>query len=242
MLLFRDIELRKLTWFVTADWAGYPVVNPTLLSTRGGGAPAIAWAYVHKIGREGYRELALTSWRVTQEILAGIAEIPGIHPVGDDGVDDVRIHRRRRAAGPGHPGGHRRDGGARLAARLRSRGTAGRRRRTCACMAVHAPQVEQFLADLAASVESARELGRVVIDPGLLALAESLDVDALSAAEMGAVLAGRRDLAGQRRAARAAGTAQRDHRCSAQAAGRAVARRGPRRGPAPVDPVRRAGG
>ncbi len=45
VLLFRDIGLRRLTWFVSSDWPGYPVVNPTLLSSRGGGAPAIAWAY-----------------------------------------------------------------------------------------------------------------------------------------------------------------------------------------------------
>ncbi len=187
VLLFGDIELRRLTWFVTADWAGYPVVNPTLLSTRGGGAPAIAWAYVHKIGRAGYRELALTAWRVTQEILAGIAEIPGIHPVGttestmyaftDDGgpddpdirvvIDEMAVRGWLLGAQPGH-------GGPPTA-------------HMCV-MAVHAPQVEQFLEDLAASVESARALGRVEIDPGLLALAQSLDVDALSPDEMGAVL------------------------------------------------------
>ena len=42
-------------------------------------------------------------------------------------------------------------------------------------MAVHEPQIETFLADLAASVEAARALGRVEIDPNLLALAASID-------------------------------------------------------------------
>ena len=61
ILLHRDFALRRFHWFATSAWNGYPVVNPTLLSSRGGGAPAIAWAYLHKIGREGYRELALSA-------------------------------------------------------------------------------------------------------------------------------------------------------------------------------------
>jgi glutamate/tyrosine decarboxylase-like PLP-dependent enzyme len=174
VLLFANIDLRKLTWFATADWAGYPVVNPTLLSTRGGGSPAIAWAYVHKIGREGYRELALSAWRSTQAILAGIEAIPGIHAVGttestmyaftDDGgpddpdvrviVDEMVQRGWILGAQPGH-------GGPPTA-------------HMCV-MAVHEPQVETFLADLAASVEAARALGRVQIDPNLLALAQSID-------------------------------------------------------------------
>ena len=174
VLLFKDIGLRQFTWFATADWAGYPVVNPTLLSTRGGGSPAIAWAYVHKIGREGYRELALSAWRSTQAILAGIEQIPGIHAVGstqstmyaftDDGgpedpdvrviVDEMGLRGWILGAQPGH-------GGPPTA-------------HMCV-MAVHEPQVEQFLADLADSVEAARAHGRVEIDPNLLALAQSID-------------------------------------------------------------------
>ena len=187
VLLFRDIELRRLTWFVSSDWPGYPVVNPTLLSSRGGGAPAIAWAFVHKIGREGYRELALSAWRSTQAIVAGIEAIPGIRPVGrtdstifsftdDGGPDDpdVRVICDEMAtrgwilgAQPGH-------GGAPTA-------------HMCV-MSVHEPQVDSFLADLAASVESARSLGRVEIDPNLLALAATLDPANLPPEAIGMVL------------------------------------------------------
>ncbi len=188
LILFRDAELRRFTWFATADWAGYPVVNPTLLSTRGGGAPAIAWAYLHKIGRDGYRELALSAWRATQEILAGIEDIAGIHVVGDPGstiyafaddggpddpdvrviCDEMAVRGWLLGAQPGH-------GGAPTA-------------HMCV-MAVHEPQVAVFLADLADSVAAARDLGRVSIDPNLLALAATIDPSALTPEAVGMVLA-----------------------------------------------------
>jgi glutamate/tyrosine decarboxylase-like PLP-dependent enzyme len=188
LLLERDAELRHRHWFATAAWNGYPVVNPTLLSTRGGGAPAIAWAYLHKVGREGYRELALSAWRATQGILAGIDRIPGIHVVGepgstmfsftDDGgaddpdvrviIDEMTTRGWLLGAQPGH--------GAPPTAHM-------------CVMAVHEPQVEQFLADLAASVDAARALGRVEVDPNLLALAASIDPATLPPEAIGMVLA-----------------------------------------------------
>ncbi len=188
VLLFRDAELRRFTWFVTADWPGYPVVNPTLLSTRGGGAPAIAWAYLHKLGRAGYRELALSAWRATGAIRAGIGEIPGIHVVGDpqstmlaftddSGAEDpdIRVVVDEMAVRGWLLGSQPAHGGPPTA-------------HMCV-MAVHEPQVEQFLADLAASVESARALGRVQVDPNLLAIARSIDVATLPPEAVGMVLA-----------------------------------------------------
>ena len=188
ILLHRDFELRRHHWFATAAWNGYPVVNPTLLSSRGGGAPAIAWAYLHKIGREGYRDLALSAWRATRALIDGIALIPGIHVVGetgstllaftdDGGPDDPDIRvvademvTRGWLLGvqPGH-------GGPPTA-------------HIC-LMPVHEPQTDTFLADLAASVEAARALGRVEVDPGLLAMAASLDPASLPPGAVDMVLA-----------------------------------------------------
>jgi hypothetical protein len=56
-------------------------------------------------------------------------------------------------------------------------------------MSVHEPQVEQFLADLAASVQAARAVGRVQIDPDLLALARSIDPAELPPEAVGTMLA-----------------------------------------------------
>jgi glutamate/tyrosine decarboxylase-like PLP-dependent enzyme len=188
ILLHRDFELRRHHWFATAAWNGYPVVNPTLLSSRGGGAPAIAWAYLHKIGREGYRELALSCWRATRALVDGIALIPGIHVVGetgstllaftDDGgpddpdirvvADEMVVRGWLLGVQPGH-------GGPPTA-------------HIC-LMPVHEPQTDVFLTDLAASVEAARALGRVEVDPGLLAMAASLDPSSLPPGAVDMVLA-----------------------------------------------------
>jgi hypothetical protein len=56
-------------------------------------------------------------------------------------------------------------------------------------MPVHEPQTDVFLADLAASVEAARGLGRVEVDPGLLAMAASLDPSSLPPGAVEMVLA-----------------------------------------------------
>jgi hypothetical protein len=56
-------------------------------------------------------------------------------------------------------------------------------------MPVHEPQTDVFLADLAASVEAARALGRVEVDPGLLAMAASLDPSSLPPGAVDMVLA-----------------------------------------------------
>ncbi|HYN55830.1 MAG TPA: pyridoxal-dependent decarboxylase, partial [Motilibacterales bacterium] len=188
ILLHRDFALRRHHWFATAAWNGYPVVNPTLLSSRGGGAPAIAWAYLHKIGREGYRDLALSAWQATKALIEGIAVIPGIHVVGETGSTllaftddggpedpDIRVVADEMVTRgwllgvqPGH-------GGPPTA-------------HIC-LMPVHEPQTDVFLADLAASVEAARTLGRVEVDPGLLAMAASLDPSSLPPGAVDMVLA-----------------------------------------------------
>ena len=189
LLLFSDHDLRRRSWFTTSDWAGYPVVNPTLLSTRGGGVPAIAWAYLHKIGLAGYRELALTAWQATRELVQGIDAIPGIHVVGevgstlfafaDDGGSsdpDVRVVVDEMAARGWLLGAQPSHAGAPPTAHM-------------CVMAVHAGQVPSFLDQLAASVDSARTQGRAAVDPNLLAVARGIDVATLTPEAMDLVLA-----------------------------------------------------
>ncbi len=100
LVLWRDAELRRHSWYATADWNGYPVINSTLLSTRGGGVPAVAWAYLKKVGRDGYRELALQAWRATQAMAAGIEAIPGLHVVGETGAPLLAFADDGAPAGP----------------------------------------------------------------------------------------------------------------------------------------------
>jgi sphinganine-1-phosphate aldolase len=189
VVLFRDAQLRRHAWFVTSDWAGYPVVNPTLLSTRGGGTPAIAWAYLKKIGDSGYRELALRAWRATRAILDGVAAIPGIHVVGDVGSQIFAF------ADDGDPAGpdirviidEMAERGWLLGAQPAFAG--GPATAHMCVMPVHEPQVATFLADLADAVAAARPQGRVEVDPGLLEVARQIDPETLTPEAMDLVLA-----------------------------------------------------
>ncbi|MCU0302294.1 MAG: pyridoxal-dependent decarboxylase [Candidatus Nanopelagicales bacterium] len=188
LLLWSDNAYRRYTWFATADWNGYPVINTTLLSTKGGGVPAVAWAFLKKVGYEGYRELALAAWRATRDMAAGVVTIPGLRVVGDTGSTLLAFSDTGEPEGPD----------IRVVAdEMVERGwllgvqpgRGGPPTAHISVQAVHDGQVPAFLDDLRAATDAARGQGRVIIDPNLLALAQSLDVPRLTDAEMGAILA-----------------------------------------------------
>lgn len=179
VLLHRDDELRRQHYFATTAWSGYPVVNPTLLSTRPGGPPAVAWAILHSLGEEGYRDLALAARRATVEMAAGVDDIEGLRTIvapdatlvafcdeGDADDPDVRVVADEMTARgwtlgvqPAH------DGPATLHVSV---------------SAVLDGQVGRFLDDLRAAADAAREQGRAEPDPALVAAGESIDVAALT--------------------------------------------------------------
>jgi sphinganine-1-phosphate aldolase len=183
VVLFRDAQLRRHAWFVTSDWAGYPVVNPTLLSTRAGGPPAIAWAYLKKISSSGYRDLALSAWRATRAILDGIRVVGDVASTifafaddGDPAGPDIRVILDEMAERGWLLGAQPAFAGGPATAHM-------------CVMAVHEPQVDTFLADLADSVAAARPQGRVEVDPGLLEVARQIDPATLTPEAMDLVLA-----------------------------------------------------
>jgi glutamate/tyrosine decarboxylase-like PLP-dependent enzyme len=188
LLLWKDNAYRRHTWFATAAWNGYPVINTTLLSTKGGGPPAVAWAMLKKVGYEGYRDLALAAWRATRDMADGVAAIPGLRVVGETGATllaftdtggdegpDIRVVADEMVARGWLLGVQPGRGGPPTA--------------HISVQAVHDGQVPTFLADLRAATEAARGQGRVIVDPNLLAFAQSLDVPSLGDAEMSAILA-----------------------------------------------------
>lgn len=175
VLLHRDDALRRYHWFATAEWPGYPVVNPTLLSTRPGGPPAVAWALVHRIGRDGYRELALASRRTVLAMAEGITAIKGLRVVGapeasliaftDTGGDeppDVLVVADEMKARGWLVGAQPAHAGLPVTVHITA-------------SAVLESQVSAFLSDLRSSVEAARSLPRATPDPDLVAFAQQLD-------------------------------------------------------------------
>lgn len=88
-LLFKNAEIRQYQYFVCADWTGYSIVNPTMLSSKTGGPLAGAWAMFNYFGEEGYVKLAEDTIRTTQNLAAGIDNINGLKVLG--GVPEASL-------------------------------------------------------------------------------------------------------------------------------------------------------
>ncbi|MFU8795586.1 MAG: pyridoxal phosphate-dependent decarboxylase family protein, partial [Dethiobacteria bacterium] len=65
VILYRNRELRKYAWFVCSSTTLYPVINPTLQSSRTGGPVAAAWAVLRFLGEEGFRKIVRDSQEAT---------------------------------------------------------------------------------------------------------------------------------------------------------------------------------
>jgi sphinganine-1-phosphate aldolase len=77
-ITYRDISYLKHQIFVSQDWPGGVFASPGLLGTRPGGAYAAAWAALQYFGVEGYRALAERTAKAVDRIADGVAAIPGL--------------------------------------------------------------------------------------------------------------------------------------------------------------------
>lgn len=83
VLLQRGRRRHRAQFFATTGWAGYPVVNPTLLGSRSASPLAAAWAITQHLGDDGYRRLTASIHRVTVAVVATVPGIPGLRVIGD---------------------------------------------------------------------------------------------------------------------------------------------------------------
>lgn len=167
MLLWRSIEGMRHQFFVATDFPGGIYASPTMIGTRPGGPIAAAWAALHALGEDGYRELAAAAAGAADRLRAGIAAIPGLAVLG---APDATIVAYTATSSESRAFGAR--GSAvgldvyAIADRLEARGwTVDRQHRPASIhltvTANHAPIVDTYLADLAAAVDDVRR------DPGL---------------------------------------------------------------------------
>lgn len=101
VVVFRDAELRRASYFAAADWPGYTVINAAVQSTKSGGPVAAAWATLQHLGLEGYDELVRRSVEAARALRAGIDDLEGVRVLGDpmtamlavagDGVDILQV-------------------------------------------------------------------------------------------------------------------------------------------------------
>lgn len=83
VILHRTKELRKYQTFVFDDWLGGFYASPNLQGSRSGLPMAAAWAVMQHLGIDGYVGLARSVLANADAMRAGIAEIDGLHVLGD---------------------------------------------------------------------------------------------------------------------------------------------------------------
>lgn len=78
VVLYRTPELRKHQYFAYTDWPGGIYVSPTMTGTRPGGAIAAAWAIMHRLGFEGYKDITKRVMDTVMKLRDGINAIEGL--------------------------------------------------------------------------------------------------------------------------------------------------------------------
>lgn len=186
LLLHRDPGLRRGHIYASAAWPGYTMLNTTLQSTKSGGPLAAAWAVVHAIGLDRYRELAAVARQATLDVAAAVEAIEGVQVVvapestllaleATEGCDVFTIADEMSSRGwLVQPQMAFADHAATLHLTL------------CAATAAH---TDELVAALTESVSAARESGPVEVNPDLVAAARQIDPAGLDEATLDGLLA-----------------------------------------------------
>jgi glutamate/tyrosine decarboxylase-like PLP-dependent enzyme len=177
VLLHRDAELRRHQFWASARWPGYPVVNPTVSSTRAVGPLAAAWAVLQHVGDEGFLELARATLEATRLVRAAVDATDGIRVLGEPDAALVAFGADPAAAG-GPVDVYV------VADELRQRGwfvqpqpaygDLPRSVHLTVTAATHGDE-GRFAADLGTAVAAARSAPPATLDPTVRAVAERLD-------------------------------------------------------------------
>ena len=83
VLLHRGKTRHRKQFFAVTSWAGYPVVNPTLLGSRSASPTAAAWAIVQRLGAAGYQQLTASCVRSAAALRTEVAKITGLSVWGN---------------------------------------------------------------------------------------------------------------------------------------------------------------
>lgn len=83
LLLQRGRDRQRKQFFATTKWAGYPVVNSTLLGSKSATALAAAWAITQTLGTAGFENLTASVARATEALAAVVLSIEGLRIVGE---------------------------------------------------------------------------------------------------------------------------------------------------------------
>jgi len=81
-VLYRDKSLRRYQIYACTDTTAYTLINPTILSSKSGGALAGAWAILNYLGEEGYERIIRAVQEATQRLIEGVNSIDGLRVLG----------------------------------------------------------------------------------------------------------------------------------------------------------------
>lgn len=100
VILYKNKEIRRFQLFSCTEWAGYAVVNSTILSSKSGGPIAASWALMNYLGDEGYLKLAKDVMDARQQIIEEVSKIPELKILGNPvmpllaiGSDKIDIYK-----------------------------------------------------------------------------------------------------------------------------------------------------
>lgn len=147
-IFYRDADRARHHGFDADVWPNGRFATTTIVGTRPGGAVAGAWATLNHLGREGYSRIAGDLMAMIDRYRAGIAAISDLQVIGDpqlsivavgsETVDVFRVAELMAAKG-WVPGLTQRPKGLHRMMSL-----------------LHAPSLDQYLADLASTVAEVR--------------------------------------------------------------------------------------
>ena len=108
-IFHRSETQREFQVFDCGDWPGGHMKTPTAAGTRPGGAIASAWAVLHYLGVQGYRERAQVVCQTRERMMRAINALPdlrtygepmlGLFIFGSETLDTFQIYGRMLARG-----------------------------------------------------------------------------------------------------------------------------------------------
>jgi glutamate/tyrosine decarboxylase-like PLP-dependent enzyme len=91
VILHRDKALRRYQTFVFEDWLGGFYASPNMQGTRPALPMACAWAILHHLGVEGYKELTARTVETRVRLVDGVRAVPELTVLGEPEAHLVAI-------------------------------------------------------------------------------------------------------------------------------------------------------
>jgi glutamate/tyrosine decarboxylase-like PLP-dependent enzyme len=95
-LFYREEEDRERGLFHFDQWPNGQFSTATLSGTRAGGAVAAAWAVMHHLGEAGYMDISKQMADMTDAYVAGIKAIDGLHLLAEPDVTIINFGAQDR--------------------------------------------------------------------------------------------------------------------------------------------------